>query len=159
MFTKRHHFSSHFQNLDQLPELDLLAEGGESGNLEPGQSVVFATLEVCLCVLVRHYPELSARAANLNSVMAIQAKTRLKGRILTEEQTQLISLALTSLAQLPSLCSPKGIFKSIYQQSVLCLLLARLIRIESTMLTNFSPPFLCIQSLFLLVKRFDRCHS
>ncbi len=36
-------------------ELPLLGEGGESGSIEPGKSVAFATLEVCLCILVRVY--------------------------------------------------------------------------------------------------------
>jgi hypothetical protein len=89
-------------------ELDLLGEGGDDGHVEPGRSVVFATLEVCLCVLVRHYPDLSPRAANINSVMAIQAKSRLKGRRLTDEQCRLVSAALASLAALPGLCSPLG---------------------------------------------------
>ena len=57
-------------------ELDLLGEGGDDGLLEPGRSVVFATLEVCLCVLVRHYPDLSPRAASINSVMAMQVRAR-----------------------------------------------------------------------------------
>ncbi len=30
-------------------------EGGESGEIIPGASVVFATLEVCLCLLVRQH--------------------------------------------------------------------------------------------------------
>ena len=55
-------------------ELDLLGEGGDDGHIEPGRSVVFATLEVCLCVLVRHYPDLSPRAASINSVMAMQVQ-------------------------------------------------------------------------------------
>ena len=57
-------------------ELDLLGEGGADGHVEPGRSVVFATLEVCLCVLVRHYPDLSPRAASINSVMAMQGHKR-----------------------------------------------------------------------------------
>ena len=89
-------------------ELDLLGEGGDDGHLEPGRSVVFATLEVCLCVLVRHYPDLSPRAASINSVMAMQAKSRMKGRRLTDEQSRLVSSALSSLAALPALCSPLG---------------------------------------------------
>ena len=116
-------------------ELDLLGEGGDDGLLEPGRSVVFATLEVCLCVLVRHYPDLSPRAASINSVMAMQvlsrvrvrqlglstcrsfipliparpqAKSRMKGRRLTDEQSRLVSSALSSLSALPALCSPQG---------------------------------------------------
>ena len=62
-------------------ELDLLGEGGDDGLLEPGRSVVFATLEVCLCVLVRHYPDLSPRAASINSVMAMQVRARARASI------------------------------------------------------------------------------
>ncbi len=105
---KRKDLSVPANQTEEPGELDLLAEGGENGHLEPGQSVVFATLEVCLCVLVRHYPDLSPRAASINSVMAMQAKSRLKGRHLTEEQIRLVSTALASLASLPALCSPFG---------------------------------------------------
>lgn len=99
------------QEPDNLPELDLLGEGGESGKISPESSVVFATLEVCLCVLVRHYPDLSPRAANINSVMAMQAKSRLRGRLMNEEQCQLIALAIQALSTLTKLCSPKGALK------------------------------------------------
>lgn len=95
-------------NREDSPELDLLGEGGEDGKIEIGKSVVFATLEVCLCVLVRHYPELSHRASSLKSVVAMQAKSRLKGRHFTEEQGHLIAMALTSLSSIPDLCSPLG---------------------------------------------------
>ncbi len=98
----------------QHPELDLLGEGGESGELESRSSVVFATLEVCLCVLVRHYPELSDRAASLHSVAAMQAKSK-RGReggagfhLMSEDQRQLVSATLNALASLPALCSPAG---------------------------------------------------
>ncbi len=94
------------------PELDLLGDGGESGRLEPQSSVVFATLEVCLCVLVRYFPDLSPRAASISSVTAMQAaKSRTfltTGRHLSTEQGKLVALALNSLADLPSLCSPVG---------------------------------------------------
>jgi len=39
-------------NSNEIPyEMPLLGEGGESGSIEPGKSVAFATLEVCLCIL------------------------------------------------------------------------------------------------------------
>ena len=37
---------------DLPTELPLLGEGGAEGEIEPGKSVAFATLEVCLCILV-----------------------------------------------------------------------------------------------------------
>ena len=38
---------------EEYREVALLGEGGDSGNIESSQSVVFAALEVCFCVLVR----------------------------------------------------------------------------------------------------------
>ena len=61
--------------LENDHELCLLGEGGLDGVLTPGKSVTFAALEVCLCVLVRHYPELSPRAANLSSAAALRARS------------------------------------------------------------------------------------
>ncbi len=108
------------------PELDLLGDGGESGELDPKSSVVFATLEVCLCVLVRHYPELSERAASLHSVAAIQAKSKRSARkgshhhTMSEDQKRLVSATLEALSALPALCSPAGALKAL--PSVLWLL-------------------------------------
>ena len=44
------------------PELDLLGEGGAGGDIVPGQSVVFALLEVCLCLLTKLVPSLNTAA-------------------------------------------------------------------------------------------------
>ena len=96
---------ANLDNNDNLPELDLLGDGGDDGELKAGKSVVYATLEVCLCVLVRHYPELSSRATNLKSATAIQAKSK---RRITDEQIKLVTMALNALTELPSLCSPLG---------------------------------------------------
>ncbi len=38
---------------DHMPELALLGDGGETGQLAAGKSLVFAALEVCFCILVR----------------------------------------------------------------------------------------------------------
>lgn len=96
------------QEMGNIPELALLGDGGEDGIIEPGKSIVFATLEVCLCVLIRHYPDLSPRASSLNSVLAMQAKSRLRGRHMTEEQKVLVSMAVVALSGLPNLASPSG---------------------------------------------------
>ncbi len=91
------------------PELDLIGEGGDEGELDPKSSVVFASLEVCLCILVRYYPELSERAASLHSVAAMQAKSKRRGgTAMTAEQEKLVASTLTMLSSLPSLCSPNG---------------------------------------------------
>ena len=59
--------------LTEVPaEVSGLGEGGEGGRLEAGKSVTFAILEVVVCVLVRHFPDISPRAAQSSSVIAMQ---------------------------------------------------------------------------------------
>ena len=52
-----------------------MGEGGEDGRLEAGKSVTFAVLEVVVCVLVRHFPDISPRAAQSSSVIAMQVSS------------------------------------------------------------------------------------
>ena len=86
--------------------LNVLGEGGSDGVLVPGSSVSFSALEVCLCVLVRHYPELSPRAANLTSAAALRARAGLHRSL--QGHGDLVTRAVEILARLPGLCSPKG---------------------------------------------------
>ena len=86
--------------------LNILGEGGSDGVLVPGSSVSFSALEVCLCVLVRHYPELSPRAANLTSAAALRARAGLHRSL--QGHGDLVTAAVEILARLPGLCSPKG---------------------------------------------------
>ncbi|XP_018322639.1 HEAT repeat-containing protein 5B isoform X2 [Agrilus planipennis] len=81
--------------------IDLLGEGGDTGEIIPGKSLVFAVLEVCLCLLVRHLPALSP---NPNSTIV----TTLKVTHPTEDASRLIAAAFSSLEVLQKLCSPKG---------------------------------------------------
>ncbi|XP_067013409.1 HEAT repeat-containing protein 5B [Anabrus simplex] len=85
------------------PEVDLLGEGGTLGDITPGKSLVFAVLEVCLCLLVRQLPA-------LNPSPSSSAILRPSSRILvpTEESGKLIAVALTIMEGLPRLCSPQG---------------------------------------------------
>lgn len=83
-------------------EIDLLGEGGETGEIIPGKSLVFAVLEVCLCLLVRHLPNLSPspNSAIVTSLRVMQP---------TEDSGLLIASAVTCMENLHKLCSPKGI--------------------------------------------------
>jgi hypothetical protein len=83
-------------------EVDLLGEGGSTGEIVPGQSLVFAVLEVCLCLLVRQLPVLNPTPGPVPIVR--------QHHILppTEESGQLIAVALSSMECLPRLCSPQG---------------------------------------------------
>lgn len=82
-------------------ELASLGEGGESGIIIPEKSVVFALLEDCLCLLVRHLPQLSPSLATTTTTTNTHCP-------LVEEAQQLISASLDVLVQLPGLCSPLG---------------------------------------------------
>ena len=51
-----------FEQITPPPEFDV-GEGGANGDeMEAGKSVVFATLEVCLCALLRQIPALNPQA-------------------------------------------------------------------------------------------------
>lgn len=84
-----------------LPELAALGEGGSSGELVPGRSLVFAALEVCLCLLVRQLPA-------LNPVGGKGPTSLLHQPSQGPESRQLIAAALNAVEILPDLCSPAG---------------------------------------------------
>uniref|UniRef100_A0A5F9CHJ4 HEAT repeat-containing protein 5B n=1 Tax=Oryctolagus cuniculus TaxID=9986 RepID=A0A5F9CHJ4_RABIT len=79
----------------------ILGEGGDSGGLVPGKSLVFATMELLMFILVRHMPHLSTKMSDSPSHVAV--KTRL-----SEESARLVAATVTILSDLPSLCSPAG---------------------------------------------------
>lgn len=79
----------------------VLGEGGDSGGLIPGKSLVFATMELLMFILVRHMPHLSTKMSD--SPSHISMKTRL-----SEESARLVAATVTILSDLPSLCSPAG---------------------------------------------------
>ncbi|CAI9593308.1 unnamed protein product, partial [Staurois parvus] len=49
---------------ETLPEF---GEGHDTGGLIPGHSLVLATLELCLCILIRQLPQLSPRLTGNSS--------------------------------------------------------------------------------------------
>lgn len=78
-------------------EVVLLGEGGESGELPTETSLVFAVLEVCLCVLVNQLPALSP------------SPPPCQGHPPHPDTTgSLVASAISTLEQLPNLCSPQG---------------------------------------------------
>ena len=109
------------KNSAEMNQLPLLGEGGESGKLNPSTSIVFASLEVCFCILVRYYPELSPKAtSNLGTMAALRAakaatssKSFGGGAIslktsIEKHEEMLVTTAIAILSRLPDLCSPKG---------------------------------------------------
>ncbi|XP_062895810.1 HEAT repeat-containing protein 5B [Mobula hypostoma] len=90
---------------DNVPEEDsltTLGEGGKTGGLIPGKSIVFAALELLMFILVRHLPQLNPKVTD--SPSHVLQKTA----PLSEESAQLIAITVSILADLPSLCSPSG---------------------------------------------------
>ncbi|XP_044520994.1 HEAT repeat-containing protein 5A [Gracilinanus agilis] len=84
---------------ETLPEF---GEGKDTGGLVPGRSLVFATLELCVCILVRQLPELNPKLTGSPGVKAA------KVQILSEDGNKLVSAALIILSELPGVCSPEG---------------------------------------------------
>lgn len=92
-------------------DLDLLGEGGESGEIIPGKSVVYAVLEVCLCLFVRQIPSMnpSTTLRLTNEHLQNQIKINANGTItLAEDNSLLVASSLQCLENLTQLCSPKG---------------------------------------------------
>ncbi|NWJ10468.1 HTR5A protein, partial [Crypturellus undulatus] len=84
---------------ETLPEF---GEGKDTGGLVPGKSLVFATLELCVCILVRQLPQLNPK---LTCSPAIQSGKHL---LLSEDGSRLVAAALVILSDVPAICSPEG---------------------------------------------------
>ncbi|XP_061545222.1 HEAT repeat-containing protein 5B [Phycodurus eques] len=79
-----------------------LGEGGETGELVPGSSLVFAAMELLVFILIRHLPQLNTRVTKSPSHVPIRPQR------LPEESARLVANTVSILAELPSLCSPAG---------------------------------------------------
>ncbi|XP_057705009.1 HEAT repeat-containing protein 5B [Corythoichthys intestinalis] len=79
-----------------------LGEGGEMGELVPGNSLVFAAMELLVFILVRHLPQLNTRVKESPTHVTIRPQR------LPEESARLVAKTVSILAELPSLCSPAG---------------------------------------------------
>ncbi|XP_035029331.1 HEAT repeat-containing protein 5B isoform X2 [Hippoglossus stenolepis] len=79
-----------------------LGEGGDTGELVPGKSLVFAAMELLVFILVRHLPQLNTR------VKESPSHAPLRPQRLPEESARLVANTVSILAELPSLCSPAG---------------------------------------------------
>ncbi|KAJ7987357.1 hypothetical protein DPEC_G00325640 [Dallia pectoralis] len=78
-------------------------EGGETGELLPGKSLVFAAMELLVFILVRHLPQLNTRVNDSPSHLPLRPRPRLP-----EQSSSLVAHTVSILAELPSLCSPQG---------------------------------------------------
>ncbi|XP_041866496.1 HEAT repeat-containing protein 5B isoform X2 [Melanotaenia boesemani] len=79
-----------------------LGEGGDTGELVPGKSLVYASMELLVFILVRHIPQLNSR------VKESPSHAPLRPQRLPEESARLVANTVSILAELPLLCSPAG---------------------------------------------------
>ncbi|CAH2216609.1 jg22550, partial [Pararge aegeria aegeria] len=85
-----------------LEVVHTLGEGGPTGDLPPGKSLVFACLEVCVCLLVRRLPSLSPlKQEGRVGVIGVRKGLGVHG------DTLLIK-SLASMSDLTTLTSPQG---------------------------------------------------
>ncbi|CAH0402325.1 unnamed protein product [Chilo suppressalis] len=85
-----------------LEVVHTLGEGGPTGDLPPGKSLVFAALELCVCLLVRRLPSLSPMKQGGNvGVIGVPRGLGVHG-------DTLLVKSLAAMAELPTLCSPQG---------------------------------------------------
>lgn len=99
------------QKTEVQTEIDLLGEGCENGDIVPGQSLVYAVLEVCLCLFVRQIPTMNPSASTriTSEQMQKQLKSNANGTFtLAEDNGMLVASALQCIEGLTQLCSPYG---------------------------------------------------
>ncbi|XP_038207132.1 HEAT repeat-containing protein 5B isoform X1 [Zerene cesonia] len=85
-----------------LEAVHTLGEGGPTGDLPPGKSLVFACLEVCLCLLVRRLPTLSPlKQEGRVGVIGVRRGLGVHG-------DTLLVKSMMSMSELASLTSPQG---------------------------------------------------
>ncbi|XP_062973856.1 HEAT repeat-containing protein 5A isoform X2 [Elgaria multicarinata webbii] len=84
---------------ETLPEF---GEGKDTGGLIPGKSLVFATLEMCVCILVRQLPQLNPAITGSPGITAG------KPQLLSENGSRLVAAALGIISDVPAVCSPEG---------------------------------------------------
>uniref|UniRef100_A0A7M4E4E5 HEAT repeat-containing protein 5A n=1 Tax=Crocodylus porosus TaxID=8502 RepID=A0A7M4E4E5_CROPO len=101
---KRRSNETYFAEKETLPEF---GEGKDTGGLVPGKSLVFATLELCVCILVRQLPQLNPKLTGSFTVKDG------KPQLLSENGSKLVSAALVILSDVPAVCSPEGMIVSV----------------------------------------------
>lgn len=80
--------------------------------IEPGKSHVYAVLEVTLCLLARHCPELNpSQTTRLTNDKTMSIHSSNGNYRLNDDNNMLVSLALHSMEDLPGLCSAEGSLK------------------------------------------------
>ncbi|CAH0385852.1 unnamed protein product [Bemisia tabaci] len=88
------------ESVEKCYNPDSFGEGSESGELQPGKSLVFAVLEVCSCLLAKQLPALNFVPILSNSIKPAQPPSGLFSMLMTS--------VLQIIEKIPRLCSPQG---------------------------------------------------
>uniref|UniRef100_A0A8B9IWV3 HEAT repeat-containing protein 5A n=1 Tax=Amazona collaria TaxID=241587 RepID=A0A8B9IWV3_9PSIT len=107
LFAAQEHVKEKRRSAEEKETLPEFGEGKDTGGLVPGKSLVFATLELCVCILVRQLPQLNPK---LTCSPAVQSGKHL---LLSEDGSRLVAAALVILSDVPSICSPEGMLISV----------------------------------------------
>uniref|UniRef100_A0A8C4TQF6 HEAT repeat-containing protein 5A n=1 Tax=Falco tinnunculus TaxID=100819 RepID=A0A8C4TQF6_FALTI len=102
LFAAQEHVKEKRRSAEEKETLPEFGEGKDTGGLVPGKSLVFATLELCVCILVRQLPQLNPK---LTCSPAVQSGKHL---LLSEDGSRLVAAALVILSDVPAICSPEG---------------------------------------------------
>lgn len=94
--------SSYFMNLEEVSSDETwIGEGGFSGELIPGNSIVFSILEACLCIFVRYIPCINFSISPTNEIYP-------RASLVNDDNCMLITSGLQCAISLLCICSPKG---------------------------------------------------
>uniref|UniRef100_A0A8D0EMC6 HEAT repeat containing 5A n=1 Tax=Strix occidentalis caurina TaxID=311401 RepID=A0A8D0EMC6_STROC len=102
LFAAQEHVKEKRRSAEEKETLPEYGEGKDTGGLVPGKSLVFATLELCVCILVRQLPQLNPK---LTCSPVFQSGKHL---LLSEDGSRLVAAALVILSDVPAICSPEG---------------------------------------------------
>uniref|UniRef100_A0A803SRK0 HEAT repeat-containing protein 5A n=1 Tax=Anolis carolinensis TaxID=28377 RepID=A0A803SRK0_ANOCA len=102
LFAAQEHVKEKRRSAEEKETLPEFGEGKDTGGLIPGKSLVFATLEMCMCILVRQLPQLNPKITGSPGITAG------KPQLLSETGSKLVSAALGILSDVPGVCSPEG---------------------------------------------------
>uniref|UniRef100_A0A8C4VKM4 HEAT repeat-containing protein 5A n=1 Tax=Gopherus evgoodei TaxID=1825980 RepID=A0A8C4VKM4_9SAUR len=102
LFAAQEHVREKRRSAEEKETLPEYGEGKDTGGLVPGKSLVFATLELCVCILVRQLPQLNPKVTGSPALKVG------KPQLLSESGSRLVAAALVILSDIPSVCSPEG---------------------------------------------------
>ncbi|XP_037954233.1 HEAT repeat-containing protein 5B isoform X3 [Teleopsis dalmanni] len=115
VYLEQHKNTDNSENISLNTEIENLGEGGTKGEIPPGDSHVYAVLEVCLCVFVRQIPTMNPSAASKLSTIQFQQELAAKNSssqsffsVLSEDNGMLVASGLQCVEELTALCSPQG---------------------------------------------------